>query len=129
MHSPKIVLFVTVLMLCACSNHHDELLGTWALDSKHYSATYVVEEVNDDLAMWVLYYDDGTTRYKWENGEKQFAYKSLQYSDGIFFDGSTGATQKGDKAHQLSLKSPDTLIIQKPEWKEIREEVWLKVYD
>jgi len=53
-----------LLFSIACTQHADPIEGEWKLNSRFYSATYKITKESNQLNGLVLYYNDGTTKYK-----------------------------------------------------------------
>lgn len=78
-------------------------MGEWRISNKYYKAHYLIKEENKETVGQVLYYNDGTTFYKFEGGEKRYTFQNLIKKDSLFVDGVTGATSASDDSN-LSIK-------------------------
>ena len=105
---------LVILILSSCSNKGQELLGVWNADSKFYSATYKVYKDGGKLKAMALYYDDGTTHYKYIKGKnnKMYLFENLKPKGNVYVDAVSGATKKATP-EQLTIKvlDQDTLAV------------------
>ena len=112
----KINLKVTILLLVmiSCTDKNQELLGVWNVESSFYSATYNILEEDGDLKALALYYDDGTTHFKYQEGKtkKMYLFENLKFKNHNYVDAISGATKKANP-EQLTLKvlDKDTLSV------------------
>jgi len=103
-----------ILLLASCSDKGKEILGVWDLDSKFYSATYKIEKTNNKLKAQILYYNDGTTQYKFNKNdvEKVYSFQNLKHNNGIYVDAVSGATKKTNPEQaQIKAINKDTLTV------------------
>lgn len=112
----SISLLCLLLILLACSsNKQDELLGLWFVNDPFLKASFEIIEEDGALSAFVLHYNDGTTRYKQAEGQpKQYAFKRLQYKDGLYVDAISGASSKNETAKpsiSIEQKHKDTLEV------------------
>ncbi|OJJ19086.1 hypothetical protein BKI52_19925 [marine bacterium AO1-C] len=90
----KYFLIFGLLNLCYCTSKKAPIVGTWRVDSRFYEATYKIEQARQSLQAQVLFYDDGTTRYNFKGGTKQYLFASLKAKNGQYLDGMSSATKQ-----------------------------------
>ena len=105
------------------------MLGLWKVDSKFYKATCEIVEEANTLKGLVIYYNDDTTVYRYEEGQpKKYFFNNLKEKDSVYVDAIAGATktENSNEVVTLNLLSKDTLevtthIMQKP-----LKEIWVR---
>lgn len=120
---------LTILLLAACSQKTDVLLGEWKVISTYYKGTYEIIEENDSIKGRVLYYNDDTTIIQKKEGGNFYVFENLKASEDHFIDAISGATITKNTTPNISLYPihKDTLevvthIRQKP-----LKELWVRV--
>ncbi len=108
----KKILFVLFVFLIGCGHDHSPILGKWSVESNFYSATYNIVEIGNRIKCEVLYYNDGTSSYKKDAGSPYYLSENLQYKNGIYIDGVSGATTKmSEQKINITLIHKDTLNV------------------
>lgn len=102
-----------LLSLFACQNPIDTIVGEWRANSAFYQATYEIIAEEDHWNGQVLYYHDGTTKYRYDGRGKRYLFTGLKKSDGQYIDGISGATATGNqlKSIEINKKHEDTLEV------------------
>lgn len=109
-------MFFTVLLLffISCKKSNKEIVGVWNVDSKFYSATYKIHNKGDNLVAQALYYNDGTTLYKFPNksNKKIYLFENLKKKKSVYIDAVAGETKTNMVNHaQLKATHKDTLEV------------------
>ena len=122
----KYLLMLGLVGLITCTSktplqQNNSITGVWQVESKFYAATYKIEQHQRSLQAQVLFYDDGTTRYQYQQGKKHFLFENLKRKKKskkeLYLDGNSGATKKEGNTHKISSKfklkpiSPDILEV------------------
>ncbi len=104
-----------IMLLClsflSCMDKKDlRILGDWRVNNRFYQASYQIANTNGKLVGKVMQYNDGTTKYQWDNKNPRYLFKNLTSKDGVFVDGYSGATMKTDGFKiQIQVLHEDTL--------------------
>jgi len=108
------LILLFLLIAIACRQQIDPLVGIWKVNSSFYSATYQIMKKRNQLNGLVLFYNDGTTRYKHDGTQQQYIFNGLKKKeDGQYVDGISGATTKNDTPKNIEIKiiNKDTLEV------------------
>lgn len=107
-----IIILLTFFWI-VCNHQSDDMVGEWVVQSKHYSATYRILQEGKKLNGLVLYYNDGTTKYRHDGEKFYYIFTGLEKDDGIYVDAVTGATSKNDtpKTLEINKRNIDTLDV------------------
>lgn len=103
-----------LLFSIACTQHTDPIEGEWKVDSRFYSATCKITKENNQLNGLVLYYNDGTTKYKHDSSTNYYFFTGLKkQKNNHYIDGISGATSKNEISKNIEIKhkSKDTLKV------------------
>ncbi len=127
----ELVLLLLLLSLISCLTSSDKLLGEWRLVSRFYSATYQIIEDGKELKALVLYYNDGTTKYHYSEGEEYYLFTGLKEKNGVYVDGVSSATKVDEKVASkpnLSIKriGLDTLEVTTYVREKPKKEIWVR---
>ena len=120
---------MVVIVLFSCTKKENPLVGTWKVSSKFYRATCKVFEEGNHIKGLVLYYNDDTTIYRYEEGQpKNYFFKNLIEKDNGYVDAVSGATkvESSNETVQLKLVSEDTLIVTTYIMHKPIKEIWIK---
>ncbi len=117
----RMVVVLLSIFMFSCSSRQDSIIGEWKVNSRFYQAVYQIVEENDALSGVVLYYNDGTTKYKYDGLKRRYAFTGLKKDKDQYVDGITGATTKMEapKSVEIKKRGRDTLemtsyIMEKP---------------
>lgn len=112
------------------SNPHfkSNIEGDWKVNSKFYSASYLIKKENNNINALVLYYNDGTTKYKYDSKNKHYAFKDLRWEKDQYVDGVSGATSGTEASRSIEIKkiSMDTLQIKRFLVRKPIVEIWTR---
>ncbi len=125
----KMLLLVILSILFSCDKKENPLIGTWKVDSKFYKATCNILEKDDYIKGLVLYYNDDTTIYKYEEGKpKNYFFKNLKEKEDGYVDAISGATQikTAEETVKLKLISEDTLEVTTYIMNKPLKETWIR---
>jgi hypothetical protein len=132
----KIVLPQTIMMkkgillvfviVWSCTTDSAALLGRWHVDSKFYRATYDIVEVDGDLKVEVIYYNDDTTILKQNKAKPYYLYNDLKPKGDQFVDAISGATKSNTQEVSFKLRHKDTLEVTTYILKKSLTETWIK---
>lgn len=125
----KVFFFLAITtVLLSCKDKKNELLGTWSVNSKFYKAICFITETEERIKGQVLYYNDDTTVYNYEEGTtKNYFFNNIKEQKNEFVDAISGATKTGEQQIKLKLRHKDTLevttyIVNKP-----LTETWIRI--
>jgi len=121
----KNLLLISLLAFLGCSKPQKEIVGIWQPKSKFYSATYQLELQNNLLIGKVIYYDDGTTRYKQTGTVKDVFLKNITYENEEFVDSFSGATTS-NSAISFKQIHKDTLKVSTKILNSVLIEFWIR---
>ena len=111
----KYIITVSILIsLFACRQKVDNtIFGTWHFQSKYYTGTFKIIEEQNTIKGQVLNYDDGTSKYKWNDENPKYIFQNLKYKNNQFIDGISGATKKASMSPAITIKilHQDTLEV------------------
>ncbi len=125
----KAFLLGIIMAVISCAKKEVPLIGIWEVDSKFYKATCEILEEKNEVKGVVLYYNDDTTVYKYEEGQpKNYFFNNLKEKNDLFVDALAGATNTKNSENNITLNllSKDTLevtsyILHKP-----LKEIWIR---
>ena len=123
------MLIIIPIIIYSCKQTNDNLVGDWIVQSKFYQASYQIIEDNGQWNALVLYYNDGTTRYRYDGIKKRFAFKGLTKGKTTYVDGLSGATRSAEaqqKTIEISKKSKDTLEVTTYSMNKPIVELWVR---
>lgn len=117
------------LLLLSCKQEHDALSGQWIVNSKYYSATYEIFKESDGFDGLVLYYNDGTTRYKHDGSQNYFIFRHLRSEGKKYVDGVSGATSKQGMSKRIEINQidEDTLEVTSYIVDQSLKEIWTRI--
>ena len=119
-------ILLLALILLSCNNEAEQLLGRWKVDSKFYRATYDIVEVDGDLKVEVIYYNDDTTVLRQNKAKPYYLYNNLQQKDNQFIDAISGATKSNVQEVSIKPRHKDTLEVTTYILKKPLTEIWIK---
>lgn len=108
------MLILCSIMMISCQYQQDSLIGKWKVNSKFLNATYQILEDGDELNGLVLFYDDGTTKYRHDGTKNHYVFKGLKKENEQYVDGISGATTKENntpRSIEITKKHKDTLEV------------------
>lgn len=109
-----------------CSKPEKQLMGHWIQSSVFCDAEYKICREDGDLVGRIISYDDGTTSFHDSHSKRPwYVFKNLDYSDGQFVDGVSGATQKYNQLTIRTLNS-DSLEVTYNDSKHPFSEIWVR---
>lgn len=122
------VAFFILITFCSCNESTNDIHGTWTVDSKFYRATCNITETNDAVKGQVLYYNDDTTVYTYNEGEaKNYFFNNIKVKNGGYVDAISGATKTGEQLVTLKLRHKDTLDITRYVMNKPLKETWIRI--
>lgn len=89
----KKLAILLLLFAVSCKDTIDPLEGEWEVRSRFFKARYEILREDDQLKGLVLFYDDGTTKYRYDGTKRHYAYQNLVKKDSVYVDAVSGATQ------------------------------------
>ncbi len=119
-----------LMLAFSCVKKNNPIIGTWEVDSKFYKATCNIIEEDNSIKGQVLYYNDDTTVYKYEEGKpKNYFFNNLKEKKGVFVDAVSGATKKNESKEMvtLNLLSKDTLEVTTFIMHQPLKELWIRI--
>jgi len=105
---------ITLFIFTACIQPTDQIEGNWKVNSAFYSADYKIIKERGKLSGLVLYYYDGTTKYKHDGSTNYYYFTGLKkQQNNSYIDGVSSATSKVEtlKNIQIKYKHKDTLEV------------------
>jgi len=120
---------IFLLLSTACNQHTDPIEGEWKLNSRFYSATYKIAKERNQLNGLVLYYNDGTTKYKHDGSSNYYFFTGLKkQANNHYIDGISGATSKNEISENIEIKykSTDTLEVTSQVLNKPLVEIWTR---
>ncbi|MDY8137987.1 hypothetical protein [Aquimarina sp. 2201CG5-10] len=118
---------VLVLVLLSCSNKKNTLLGTWQVSSTFYKATYQIIEDNGAIKAKVLYYDDDTTIYNYQEKQSYYLFKDLKEKQNRYVDATSGATDtKTRRGISIKIIHMDSLAVTSYVMGKPLTEIWIR---
>lgn len=122
-----IIILITIIGV-SCHHHPDDLIGVWTVQSKFYSGTYQIKEDGKKLSGVVLYYNDGTSKYTYNEEKPYYIFTGLKKDNGIYIDAVTGATSSNEKPQTLEIQKIhlDTLEVTTYIRNKPLKEIWIR---
>lgn len=107
----KLIIAIIVLSYCACGEPvNPDVFGTWSAENRYYKADYQIREVGGKVVGEIIKYNDGTTRYKWEDDNPKYVFQNLKSKDGLLVDAISGASTKAENKNlELRMLHQDTI--------------------
>lgn len=121
----KWILFLLAVSFFSCSSSDSNLPGDWKVISFYYQATYRVVEEDSKMAVRVMYYNDGTTKYNWNPENRWYLSTEIKKKNDVYVDATTGASKQFAKIRLKSISS-DSLEMQTLAFNGIMKELWIK---
>lgn len=122
-----ILLVCLIAVTLSCVADTSPLLGTWKVDSPFYRATYQIENHSGKCRAKVLYYNDDTTVYRYNDDDPWYQFTNLKSKKNEYVDAISGATKTGKQSISIVPVHKDTLkvtsyILHKP-----LTETWFRI--
>ena len=124
-----LLLVIIPLFFYTCSPTEDQLSGDWELISRFYQGIYQIKKEDNKWNALVLYYNDGTTKYKYDGSKKHYAFKGLTNKDSSYVDGisaATTSTYDKPKTIEINKRSEDTLEVTTYSMNKPIVELWVR---
>ena len=101
----------------------------WQVTDPYYAVQYQLLEEEDTLRARVLYYNDGTQNYRASTGNARYLSRDLQWSDGCYVDGVSGATKSSGADARITIQQvhEDTLEVRYAANQSPAAERWVRV--
>ncbi len=115
-----------IILLFSCSGRKNQLLGTWNLASKFYRATYEIVEDGGKLKAKVLYYNDDTTVYRYDEQTPQYLFSDLKEKENRYIDAVSGATNTKTNHPNIKIISQDSLEVTTYLMNKPIQEIWVR---
>lgn len=130
----KYLLILLAGIVFSCAPHENLPEGMWRVNDKFYNATYQISASKQGIKSQILSYDDGTSKYTYQGGEKHYFFENLRYQkNGQYaIDGTSGATTKKAKKHVpkktlVKVKNNDTLEVTTYLMSQPMKEHWVRL--
>lgn len=94
-----------LIILIACQQRQDPLIGKWKVNSKFYYATYQILEDGNQLKGLVISYNDGTSKYHYDKEKPYYIFTGLKKENAQYYvNGVSGATTKNSESKSIEIK-------------------------
>lgn len=89
-----LTLILLFLLILSCKETmNQQIFGLWKIQNRFYEATYHITEEDGMVVARVMKYDDGTTKYLWDDDNPKYLFRNLQQKGEMFVDAVSGATK------------------------------------